>query len=135
MISFDITQWYLSVCRHFQIYTCRWKDAKWYATWETKIFQDPWLLQTRAYFTLFSPQWKLSKSKGERRVEKTDLKLNIQTAKSVASAPITSQIIEGEKVEIVIDFIFLGSKITANSDWSHQNKRRFFSLEGKLWQT
>ena len=49
-------------------------------------------------------------------MEKTDLKLNIQKAKIVASGPITSQIIEGEKVEIVIDFIFLGSKITANSD-------------------
>ena len=50
--------------------------------------------------------------KEKEESEKTDLKLNIQKSKIVASGSMTSQKIEGEKVEIVIDFIFLGSKIT-----------------------
>ena len=55
--------------------------------------------------------------------EKADLKLNIQRTKIMASSPITSWQIEGEKVATVTDFIFLGSKITANSDYSHEIKR------------
>ena len=55
--------------------------------------------------------------------EKAGLKLNIQKTKIIASDPITSWQIEGEKVEAVMDFIFLGSKITANSDCSHEIKR------------
>ena len=54
---------------------------------------------------------------------KAGLKLNIQKTKIVASGPITSWQI-GEKMETVADFIFLGSKITADSDWSHEIKRR-----------
>ena len=50
--------------------------------------------------------------------EKTGLKLNIQKSKILASSPITSWQIEGEKVETVTDFIFLGSKITVNGDRS-----------------
>ena len=57
--------------------------------------------------------------------EKVGLKLNIKKIKIIASGPITSWQIEGGKVEIVTDFIFLGSKITANSDWSHEIKRCF----------
>ena len=56
--------------------------------------------------------------------EKVGLKLNIQKTKIMASSPITSWQIEGEKVETVTDFIFLGSKITADSDCSHEIKRR-----------
>ena len=56
--------------------------------------------------------------------EKAGLKLNIQKTKIMASGPITSWQIDGEKVEIVIDFIFLGSKITAEGDCSHEIKRR-----------
>ena len=56
---------------------------------------------------------------------KSGLKLNIQKTKIIASGPIISWQIEGGKVEIVTDFIFLGSKITANSDWSHEIKRCF----------
>ena len=52
--------------------------------------------------------------------EKAGLKLNIQKAKIIASGPITSWQIEGEKVEAVTDFIFLGSKITADGDCSHE---------------
>ena len=55
--------------------------------------------------------------------EKVGLKLNIQKTKIMASGPITSWEIDGETVETVIDFIFLGSKITADGDCSHEIKR------------
>ena len=56
--------------------------------------------------------------------EKVGLKLNIQKTKIMASRPITSWEIDGETVETVADFIFLGSKITADGDCSHEIKRR-----------
>ena len=65
--------------------------------------------------------------------EKVDLKLNIQKTKIMASDPIASWEIDGETVETVSDFIFLGSKIIADGDCSHEIKRH--SLEGKLWPT
>ena len=65
--------------------------------------------------------------------EKVGLELNIQKTKIRASGPITSWEIEGETVETVSDFIFGGSKITADGDYSHEIKRH--SLEGKLWST
>ena len=55
--------------------------------------------------------------------EKTGLKLNIQKMNIMASSPITSWQIDGETVETVTDFIFLGSKITADGDCSHEIKR------------
>ena len=55
--------------------------------------------------------------------EKVGLKLNIQTTKIMASSPITSWQIDGETLETVADFIFLGSKITADGDCSHEIKR------------
>ena len=55
--------------------------------------------------------------------EKVGLKLNIQKTKIMASGPITSWEIDGERVETVSDFIFLGSKITADGDCSHESKR------------
>ena len=58
--------------------------------------------------------------------EKVGLKLNIQKTKIMASGPITSWQIDGETVETVKDFIFLGSKITADGDCSHKIKRRLF---------
>ena len=57
--------------------------------------------------------------------EKVGLKLNIQKMKIMASCPITSWQIDGETVETVADFIFLGSKITAEGDCSHEVKRLF----------
>ena len=57
--------------------------------------------------------------------EKAGLKLNIQKTKIMASGLITSRQIKGEKVEAVTDFIFLGSKITMNSDCSHEIKALF----------
>ena len=65
----------------------------------------------------------LMKVKGEN--EKGGLKLSIQKTKITASSPITSWQIDGEKVEIVTDFIFLDSKITVDSDCSHEIKRHF----------
>ena len=56
--------------------------------------------------------------------EKVGLKLNIQKTKIISSDPITSWQIDGETVETVADFIFLGSKITADSECSHEIKRR-----------
>ena len=66
--------------------------------------------------------------------EKAGLKLNIQKTKIMASGPITSCVIDGETVETVSDFIFLGSKITADGDCSHEIKRHC-SLEEKLRPT
>ena len=60
--------------------------------------------------------------------EKIDLKLNIQKTKIMASGPITSWQIDGEPVETVTDFIFLGSKITAGGDCSHEIKRHLLFL-------
>ena len=65
--------------------------------------------------------------------EKVGLKLNIQKTKIMASGPITSWEIDGETVETVTDFIFWGSKITADGDCSHEIKT--CSLEEKLWPT
>ena len=56
--------------------------------------------------------------------EKVGLKLNIQKTKIMASGPITSWEIDGETVETVANFIFLGSQITADGNWSHEIKRR-----------
>ena len=64
--------------------------------------------------------------------EKAGLKLNIQKTKIMASVPITSWQIDGETMETVTDFIFLGSKITADGDYSHEILKDFCSLEGKL---
>ena len=64
---------------------------------------------------------------GEKRtVEKADLKLNIQKTKIMASGPITSWQIDRETVETVRDFIFWGSKITADGDYSHESKTCLF---------
>ena len=66
--------------------------------------------------------------------EKVGLKLNIQKTKIMASGPITSWKIDGETVETVSDFIFLGYKITVDVDCSHEIKNAY-SSEEKLWPT
>ena len=73
----------------------------------------------------------LMKVKGESK--KAGLKLNIQKTKIMASSPIALWQIDGETVETVTDFIFLGSKITADGDCSHEIKRRL--LLGKKVKT
>ena len=74
----------------------------------------------------------LMKVKEER--EQGGLKLNIQKTKIMASSPNTSWQEDGETVEAVTDFLFLGSKITADGDCSHEIKKSCF-LEEKLWET
>ena len=69
--------------------------------------------------------------KVKEECEKAGLKFNIQKTKIMASSPITSWQIDGETMETVRDFIFLGSKITADGDCSHEIKDTC-SLEGKL---
>ena len=66
--------------------------------------------------------------------EKAGLKLNIQKTKIMASGPTTSWKIDGEAMETVTDFIFLGSKTTADGNCSHEIKRPLL-LGRKLWQT
>ena len=78
------------------------------------------------------PKSLLMKMKEES--EKVGLNLNIQKTKVMASGPITSCQTDGETVETVADFIFLGSKITADGDFNHWWKDAH-SLEEKLWQT
>ena len=67
--------------------------------------------------------------------EKAGLKLNVQKTKIMTSGPIISWQIDGETMERVTDFVFLGSKIIAGGDCSHEIKRFFCSLEEKLWPT
>ena len=82
------------------------------------------------------PLWKKQRGtkqpldENERGEGKAGLKLNIQKTKIMASGPITSWQIDGETMETVADFIFLGSKITADGDCSHEIKRRLL-LAGK----
>ena len=64
--------------------------------------------------------------KVKEQSEKVGLKLNIQKTKIMASGPIASWQIDGETVETMSDFIFLGSKITTDGDCSHEIKRHFF---------
>ena len=72
--------------------------------------------------------------KVKEKSEQVGLKLNIQKTKIIASGPITSWQIDEEKMETVTDFIFLVSKIIADSDCSHESKRHLF-LEETLRQT
>ena len=71
--------------------------------------------------------------KAKKESEKADLKLNIQKTRIMASSPIASCQIDGKTMETVTDFIFLGSKIIAECNWSHEIKTCSFGE--KLWQT
>ena len=81
-------------------------------------YADDTTLMAPSEEELKSPLMKVKES------EKVGLKLNIQKTKIMATSPITSWEIDGETVETVSDFIFLGSKITADGDCSHEIKRR-----------
>ena len=70
-------------------------------------------------------EWKSLLMRVKEESEKAGLKLNTQKTKIMASDPITSWLIDGEKMETVTEFISLGSKITADSDCSHEIKRHF----------
>ena len=71
--------------------------------------------------------------KVKEKSKKTGLKCNLQKMKIMASGPITSWKIDGETMETVTDFIFMGSKITADGYCSHEIN--LLSLKGKLWET
>ena len=74
----------------------------------------------------------------KEKSEKPDLKFNIQKTKIMTSGPITSWQIDGETMETVTDFIFVGSKITADGDCSHEIKRCWLlgsNLDSNLWPT
>ena len=76
--------------------------------------------------------------KVKEETEKAGLKLNTQKTKIMAFGPLTPWQIDGETVETVSDFIFLGSQITADDDCSHEIKRCLLLqgvMEGKLWPT
>ena len=81
-----------------------------------------------------SEELKSLSMKVKEKSEKVDLKLNIQKRNIMASGPFTSWQMDGETVETVSDFIFWGSKITADGDCSHEIKRRLL-LGRKLWPT
>ena len=78
--------------------------------------------------------WRASWWKWKEESEKTGLKLNTHKMKIMASSPITSWQIDGEIMETVTDFIFLGSKIAADGEGSHEIKIRLI-LGKKLWHT
>ena len=85
----------------------------------------------------YGRKWRRTKEpldESEEESEKVGLKLNIQKTKITASSPITSWEIDGEIVETVADFIFLGSKITADVIAAMKLKDTY-TLEGKLWPT
>ena len=80
-------------------------------------------------------EWKNLLMRVKEKSEREGLKLNIQKTKMVVSGPITSWQIEGGKMETVTDFLFLGSKITADSYYCSYEIKRCLLLEEKLWQT
>ena len=92
-------------------------------------YADDTTLNTESEEELKSPLMKVKEES-----EKVSLKLNIQKTKIMASGPITSWQIDGETVETVSDFIFLGSTITADGDCSHEIKR-YLLLGRRLWPT
>ena len=109
--------------------------------WITSWNQDRWekyqRLQMCRWYHHYGRKQRRTKdplNESERGKWKVGLKLNIQKTKIMASGPITSWQIDGETMETVTDFIFLGSQITADGDCSHELKDTY-SLAGKLWQT
>ena len=92
-------------------------------------YADDATLMAKSKEKLKSP---LMKVKEESEI--AGLKLNIQKTKIMASGPITSWQLDGEIMETMTDFLFLGSKITADGDCSHELKDAY-SLEEKLWPT
>ena len=97
-------------------------QAGWSTSWKPDSWEKYQQPQICRWYRSNGRKWRGTKE-GERGERKAGLKLNIQKIKIRASSPITSWHIGGEKVEAVADFIFLGSKITADGDCSHETKR------------
>ena len=100
--------------------------AGWSSSWDQDCWEKYQQPQICRWYTLMAASEEELKSllmRVKEESEKSGLKLNIQRTKIMASDPITSWQIDGGKVETVTDFIFLGSKITADGDYSHEIKR------------
>ena len=109
-------------------------QARWIKSWNQDCQEEDRQSQIYRWYHSNSRKWRgtkerLDKKRVKEKSEKAGLKLSIQKTKIMASGPITSWQIEGEKVEAVTDFIFLSSKITADGDYSHEIKR--YLLPGK----
>ena len=113
-------KWYLAGEKKQTTDTCNGMDTfkKHYAKWKTQK-------KKKTTFFIIPFIWHSRKDKPEVKEESENigLKLNIQKTMIMASGPITSWQIDGETAETVADFIFLGSKITADGDCSHEIKR------------
>ena len=113
----------------FALFSCLllFKDSSPQYPWLTLliVFQACSISTSRPHSTLMAESKELKSllMKVKEESEKVGLKLNIQKTKITASSPITSWQMDGETMETVTDFIFLGSKITADGDWSHEIKR------------
>ena len=105
--------------------------ARWITSWNQDCWEKYHQLQIRRHYHTNGRKWTGTKEPLESG--KVSLKLNIQKMKMMASGPITSWQIDAGK-EVVADFIFLGSKITADSDCGHKIKRCLL-LKEWLWQT
>ena len=111
---------------------CRVLHVKWWNGWSTSWNQDCWeKFQWPQIHKWHHPYGRMQRGakeslESERGQWKTDLKLSIQKTEIMASSPITSWQTDGETVETVRDFIFLGSTITADGDCSHEVKRCCF---------
>ena len=95
---------------------CSWNQDSW------EIYQQPQISDDTTLMAESEEEQNSLLMTVKEESEKVGLKLNIQKTKIMASGPITSWQIEGETVETVADFIFLGSKITADGDCSHEIK-------------
>ena len=98
----------------------------WITSWNQDCWEKYQQPQTCRWYHPNGKKWRGTKEplhEGERAEWKVGLKLNLKKIKIMAASAITSQQIDREKVEAVTDFIFLGSKITVDSDCSHEIKR------------
>ena len=124
----------LSPCL-FNLFIWRVHQEKHWAGWSTSWNQDCQEKYQCKWHHPYGRKWRRTEEPlTESKSEKVDLKLNIQKTKIMASGPITSWQIDGETVETVSDFIFLGSKITAHCEYS-QKLKDACPFEGKLWPT
>ena len=116
VVMYGCESWNVKKAEH------QWIDAFELLCW--RLLRVPWTARrsNQSILKEISPEYSL------------EGQLNIQKTKIMASGPITSRQVDGETVETVADFIFGGSKITADGDCGHEIKDTY-SLEGKLWPT
>ena len=100
---------------------------------KSRLLGEIWYVDDTTLMAENKEELKSLLMKLKQETEKVGLELNIQKTKIMASGPITSWQIDGEKVETMTDFIFLGSKITEDGDCSHEIKRHLL-LGKRLWQ-